>query len=210
MAEQTARYEERRRLEADRFEVSVGRLHVNDADFPYSFIRIRPGVCVLPLIEGEGEPQTVLIRQFRPATGSMQVELPAGAIDEGEQPRDTAARELAEETGYVASELVDLGPFHPSPGATAETIHLFLARCGGQTSDARPDASEDIRQRVVPLSHLEGLIASGEFRHGAGLAAWARAQARGLLSDQAQPATPRPAPQVGDVARAAGQAEMRS
>lgn len=210
MAEQIARYEERQRIGTDRFEVSVGRLHVNEADFPYSFIRIRPGVCILPLIGDEGEPQTVLIRQFRPATGSMQVELPAGAIDEGEQPRDTAARELAEETGYVASELVDLGAFHPSPGATAETIHLFLARCGGQTSDAHPDASEDIRQRVVPLSHLESLIASGEFRHGAGLAAWARAQARGLLSGSAQPATPRPAPQVGDAARAAGQTEGRA
>lgn len=193
MPEQTARYEEQERLHADRFEVSAGTLHVNGGSFPYSFICIRSGVCILPLIDGANGPQTVLIRQFRPATGSMQVELPAGAIDEGEQPAQAAARELTEETGYMASELVDLGPFHPSPGATAETIHLFLARCGERAGEAAPDASEDIRHKVVPLAYLGGLIASGEFCHGAGLAAWARAQARGLLASASQAAAAQPA-----------------
>lgn len=180
--QEETRYEERERLAVDRFEVSVGRLHVNGGDFPYSFACIRPGVCILPVIGRDTDAQTVLIRQFRPATGAWQVELPAGAIDAGEEPCETAVRELAEETGYTAHELIDLGPFHPSPGATAETIHLFLARCEAREGEAHPDASEDIRHRKVPLSELEELIASGEFRHGAGLAAWARAQARGLLA----------------------------
>ena len=93
-----ATYTEQQSLDADRFQVSVGCLRINGGEFPYSFLRIRPGVCILPVI-GEGpDARTVLISQFRPATGSVQVELPAGAIDPGEQPVQTAKRELAEET----------------------------------------------------------------------------------------------------------------
>lgn len=184
-----ASYVERQCLDADRFQVSVGSLHVNGGEFPYSFLRIRPGVCILPVIGEGAHARTVLIRQFRPATGSMQVELPAGAIDPDEQLSRTAARELAEETGYTARELVGLGPFHPSPGATAETIHLFLARCDAHAGSAHPDPSESIRRREVPLGELAALIASGEFRHGAGLAAYARAVTRGLID----PPTPIPA-----------------
>lgn len=176
-----ATYTEQQSLDADRFQVSVGCLRINGGEFPYSFLRIRPGVCILPVI-GEGpDARTVLISQFRPATGSVQAELPAGAIDSGEQPVQTAKRELAEETGYTARELVDLGPFHPSPGATAETIHLFLARCDAQAGETHQDPSESIRGREATLAELATLIASGEFRHGAGLAAYARAVARGLI-----------------------------
>lgn len=176
-----ATYTEQQSLDADRFQVSVGRLRINGGEFPYSFLRIRPGVCILPVI-GEGpDARTVLISQFRPATGSVQVELPAGAIDPGEQPVQTAKRELAEETGYTARELVDLGPFHPSPGATAETIYLFLARCDAHAGETHQDPSESIRGREATLAEFATLVASGEFRHGAGLAAYARAVARGLI-----------------------------
>ena len=192
-----ATYIEERRMGADRFQVSAGRLHVNGGDFPYSFLCIRPGVCILSVI-GEGpDARTVLIRQFRPATGSVQVELPAGAIDPGEQPAQTAARELAEETGYTARELIDLGPFHPSPGATAETIHLFLARCDTRAGAAHPDPSESIRRREATLTEFASLIASGEFRHGAGLAAYARAVTRRLIAPPTASQAAPPAPQKG-------------
>lgn len=176
-----ATYTEQQSLDADRFQVSVGCLRINGGEFPYSFLRIRPGVCILPVIGEGADVRTVLISQFRPATGSVQVELPAGAIDPGEQPVQTAKRELAEETGYTARELVDLGPFHPSPGATAETIHLFLAHCDAHAGETHQDPSESIRGREATLAELATLIASGEFRHGAGLAAYARAVARGLI-----------------------------
>ena len=92
-----------------------------------------------------------------------------------------AARELAEESGYTARELVDLGPFHPSPGATDETIYLFLARCDAREGSLHLDPAEDIRHRRVPMAELARLVGSGEFCHGAGIAAWARATARGLI-----------------------------
>ena len=162
-----ATYIEERRMGADRFQVSAGRLHVNGGDFPYSFLCIRPGVCILSVI-GEGpDARTVLIRQFRPATGSVQVELPAGAIDPGEQP------------------------------ATAETIHLFLARCDTRAGAAHPDPSESIRRREATLTEFASLIASGEFRHGAGLAAYARAVTRGLIAPPTASQAAPPAPKKG-------------
>lgn len=174
-------YEEQACERIDRFSVSAGRAHINGGAFPYSFLRINPGVCVLPLVAGPMGTEAVLIRQYRFPVAAWQTELPAGAIDPGEQPTAAAARELAEETGFHARELVDLGPFHPSPGSTDETIYLFLATCDAHEGALDLDPAEDIRHRRVSLPELRGLIASGEFSHGAGLAAWARAEARGLL-----------------------------
>lgn len=175
------RYVEDECQPADRFFVSVGRALINGGQFPYSFVRVKPGVCILPVVgEGPGA-QTVLIRQYRFPVGAWQTELPAGAIDPGEEPAVAAARELAEESGYTARELVDLGPFHPSPGATDETIYLFLARCDAREGSLHLDPAEDIRHRRVPMAELARLVGSGEFCHGAGIAAWARATARGLI-----------------------------
>lgn len=115
------RYVEDECQPADRFFVSVGRALINGGQFPYSFVRVKPGVCILPVVgEGPGA-QTVLIRQYRFPVGAWQTELPAGAIDPGEEPAVAAARELAEESGYTARELVDLGPFHPAPRTRPST-----------------------------------------------------------------------------------------
>ena len=178
---QEPRYVEDIGQKVDRFSLSVGRALVNGGEHPYSFMRIRPGVCVLPLVGTGTGAQTILIRQYRFPVGAWQTELSAGAIDDGEQPAQAAARELTEETGYAASELVSLGSFHPSPGSTDETVHLFLAHCEAREGQAHLDPAEDIRHRRVPVAELGDLIASGEFSHGAGIAAWARAKARGML-----------------------------
>lgn len=181
MEDTEPRYVEDAHEKADRFAVSVGRALVNGGEHPYSFVCIGSGVCVLPVVgEGAGA-QAVLIRQYRFPVGSWQVELPAGGIDPGEDPASAAARELTEETGYHAQSLVDLGAIHPSPGSTNETIYLFLARCSAFPGSTHFDPAEDIQHRLVPLAQVEELVANGEFAMGAGLAAWARAKARGLV-----------------------------
>lgn len=185
MDNERPRYIEESNHQVDRFGISAGRVLINGEKFPYSFLHINPGVCVLPVIGVEAVDsrleQTILIRQYRFSVQSWQVELPAGAIDPGEASATAAARELTEETGYVAHELVNLGPFYPSPGSTDEIIHLYLARCDKHGGAQHLDPSEDIQRRRVPLTELERLIANGEFSHGAGLAAWARATTRGLV-----------------------------
>jgi 8-oxo-dGTP pyrophosphatase MutT (NUDIX family) len=69
-----------------------------------------------------------LLRQFRPAGGGWVWELPAGRLEPGESPQNTARRELVEEAGREAGHWESLGSILSSPGVFAETIHLFLAR----------------------------------------------------------------------------------
>jgi ADP-ribose pyrophosphatase len=69
-----------------------------------------------------------LLRQFRPAGGGWVWELPAGRLEPGESPENTARRELVEEAGREAGQWESLGSILSSPGVFAETIHLFLAR----------------------------------------------------------------------------------
>ena len=83
-------------------------------------------VCILPLLENG---DVLLERQFRYPMGEVMTEIPAGKLDYiGEDPHEAALRELREETGAVASELIPLGRFYPTCAYSTEVIHMFLAR----------------------------------------------------------------------------------
>src|SRR5262245_13434730 len=85
-----------------------------------------PGaVAILPVLD---DGRVCLIRNYRVAVGRTLVEVPAGTLEAGEDPAATAARELAEETGYCAASVEKLREFTMSPGILNERMHLFLAR----------------------------------------------------------------------------------
>ncbi len=70
----------------------------------------------------------LLIRQFRYSVGQIFLEFPAGKIDRGEVPEQTAHRELKEEVGYVSQDLSFVTSIHPVIGYSDEVIHIYLAR----------------------------------------------------------------------------------
>jgi len=85
-----------------------------------------PGaVVVLPLFD---DGRVLLEDHYRFAVGGNLIEAPAGTLEPGEDPAECARRELAEETGLVAGELVHLGDFYSSPGVLTELMHAYLAR----------------------------------------------------------------------------------
>ena len=106
-----------------------------------------PGAAVL--LPVTADRRVILIRQFRYAAGEILLEVPAGTIDPGESPEQTARRELVEETGYHAQRLEKLAEFFPSPGILAECMHLFLAT-ELVKREASPDADESLELVELP------------------------------------------------------------
>lgn len=97
----------------------------NGAEAELEMVRHPGGAAAVALDE---QDRVCLLRQFRHAADGWLWELPAGKLDPGETPFDTARRELSEEAGLMAGEWTDLGLMHSSPGVFTEVIHLWLAR----------------------------------------------------------------------------------
>lgn len=106
-----------------------------------------PGAAVLLAVTRD--ERVLLVRQFRYAAGEILLEVPAGTIDPGETPEETAARELVEETGYHPGRLEKLAEFFPSPGILAERMHLFLAT-ELEKRQASPDPDESLELVELP------------------------------------------------------------
>lgn len=121
-----------------------------------------PGaVVILPLLEEGGEDRIVLIRNFRLSIGDCLWEIPAGTRAKGEDPRDCAARELVEETGYEAATVEPFGWYHLSPGMTDEKMYVFLAR-GLRPVGQRTEVDEFITVHSTPVDEVMRMISDGE------------------------------------------------
>ncbi|HEY9180036.1 MAG TPA: NUDIX hydrolase [Candidatus Baltobacteraceae bacterium] len=104
----------------------------------------------------------VLVRQYKHGIGKVLLELVAGAIDEGEEPQQTALRELAEETGYSAAAVEHVASFVTDPTNADTVAHLFFARDAYRSGEQKLDPTENIRVELAPASGLRKLIRSGE------------------------------------------------
>ncbi len=138
---------------------------------PARFVQIRSPdwVNVIPFTE---DGRVILIRQYRSGTHAITLEIPGGMVDPGEDPLSTAARELTEETGWVAGTVEEIGSVEPNPAFLDNRCNTYLAegcRPVGQT-DFDPD--EEIETLLVPLAEIPRLIASGQIRHALVIAAF--------------------------------------
>lgn len=142
-----------------------------------------PGAAAIVPLTTKGE--ILLVHQFRHAADGMLWEVPAGTLAPGEEPFACAHRELEEEAGVRAAEMIDLGYILPAPGYTDERIHLFLAR-GLSPATQNLDTDEVITDvRAVPVAEVRRQIASSELIDAKSVVAICRAEARGLLAGSA-------------------------
>jgi ADP-ribose pyrophosphatase len=111
----------------------------------------------------------VLIRNYRIAVDEELLELPAGTIDSGEDPLQTARRELAEETGFRAENFRRLTEFWVSPGILSERMHLFLAT-GLQPGSAALEKGEQIQNVIVSWAEALAMIDQQKIRDAKTLA----------------------------------------
>ena len=140
----------------DIFEGKVVSLHVDTVELPDGTTSIREvvehvdGVAVLALDE---DNNVLTVTQYRYVFEKPMLELPAGKLDGGEEPRIGALRELKEETGAVPETLESLGHIVLSPGCFGETLHLFLAR-GLHMGQQNLDEGEFLNVERIPFAEL--------------------------------------------------------
>ena len=119
-----------------------------------------PGAVAVVALDGD---DVVLVRQYRPVLEAEILELPAGKLDvPGEDRRMAARRELVEEAGLDARDLVELGRFHNSIGFCDEETTIYLATdLKATTPEAASVEEQYLTVERVPIGEAEGLIADG-------------------------------------------------
>jgi len=150
-------------IDIEQMEVEIGQR----GRHTFQIIRHPGGAGVLPV---HADGSVSLIRQLRPAVAAVMLEIPAGRLSPAEPPAACARRELREETGITAANLVPLGTVCSSPGVFDEIIHLFAAT-GISQGPAQPEADEEIEVVRLPLVEALQMAADGRISDGKTLAA---------------------------------------
>ena len=122
-------------------------------------IRHIGAVCVIPVTD---DGYAVMERQYRYPVAEVILEIPAGKLDShDEDPEEAARRELEEETGYLAKEMIPLGKFYPACAYSDETIRMYLAK-GLVQGERHPDENEFLEVELIPLKDLVKQVLSGQ------------------------------------------------
>jgi len=111
------------------------------------------------------DDEVVLIRQFRAGTNQVELEIPGGMVDPGEDPRAAAERELREETGYVASSWRSLGVVRPNPAIQGNRLHTFLALDAVPRDTPTFDAGELCETETRSLASVTEMLREGTIDH---------------------------------------------
>lgn len=128
-------------------------------DYPYA------AAGVVPVRE---DGQILLIDHYRFQTDTRGWEIPAGRVEEGESPSGAAVRELREETGHHAQEMVMLGRYHPSNGSSNQVFHLFAGRGVTRTGEVE-DTNEVLGLRWFTVAQVREMLVHNEILDGLSL-----------------------------------------
>jgi ADP-ribose pyrophosphatase len=127
-----------------------------------------PGAVTLVPIDDRG--RVWMVRQYRHSAGQILLELPAGTLEPGEDPRVCAARECREEIGMAPSQLIPLGEAFLAPGYSTEYMYFYLAT-GLTPAPLEADQDEELAVEPIAAGAVDERIASGDLRDAKTLAA---------------------------------------
>ncbi len=141
----------------------------------YVAIEAPDWVMTIPVYRGK----FVMVRQWRHGEDRLTVEFPGGVADGGEDPAETAKRELFEETGFRAGKITHLGTVSPNPALFKNHFHCYLAEDLEPTGTQHLDADELLRYELWPIDEVIAAYGSDQMTHalmGTALAFYLRKQ----------------------------------
>lgn len=106
------------------FDVLLADIREGDIEYQREIVTHHGSAVIVPVF---ADMTVVLVRQYRHAAGKYLLEIPAGSLNDGEDPKEGAVRELEEEIGVTAANIEKLSEFYVSPGFLTEKMHLYLA-----------------------------------------------------------------------------------
>ncbi len=169
------------RLRASRYVVDSPymRLRVDEVELPDGtiipdyYVRESRGFVVVVALTGED--RVVLVRQYRYGDDSIHLELPAGTLEDSEEPRDCALRELAEETGYEVARCELAAEYAAEPVRSTARAYLYVASGARKARAPTPDAAEHIEVELASLVTFRAMLRDGRIDSGGSIAAGYRA-----------------------------------
>jgi len=130
-------------------------------------VRHNGSIVILAIDDSKSkrDPLIVMEVQYRHAAKEYLLEVPAGKLEEGENPLAGAKRELLEETGFRAARWRKMVRYFASPGFLGEWMQVFIAE-GLTLGEAQPEYDEQLEIQMIPLSKLLGMIEEGKLHDG--------------------------------------------
>ncbi len=141
------------------FDVETQTVELPNGEIAARDIIRNPGAAVIVPVTDNGD--VILVEQFRKPCEQVFIEVPAGKLEEGEDPKLCAARELKEETGYTAEKLEKIMTLNPAPAFADEVLHVYLAT-GLTEGEANPDEGEFISAKAYPMAEALNMIKEGK------------------------------------------------
>ena len=126
------------------------------------FVWVNGDVALVVPITEDGN--IVIVKQYKHGADEILLELPAGFVDEGEEPLEAAQRELAEETGYISNAFTKLATMTNNPTKETGSMHIFLAEHSTKQRETAFDSNEEIETLVCTPQEVLEMIEKGEFK----------------------------------------------
>jgi len=128
-------------------------------------LEARDWAVVVPLVRKGEHAQFLMVRQYRHGADTSSLEFPGGVIEPGETPEEAAARELAEETGWVPTALYHAGTVFPNPAIQSNHFNVFLALDPFPAVERNLDEQEVVDAILVPVREVRDGMGEGELSH---------------------------------------------
>jgi len=142
------------------FDVRIDTIREGDVEYKREVVVHRGSAVIVPVFE---DGTVALVRQYRHAAGEYLLEIPAGSLEQDENPETCAHRELEEEVGVTAENIELITEFYVSPGFLTEKMFVYLAT-GLTETKQNLEIDELLNVERMPLTEALSLIANGEIQ----------------------------------------------